>query len=68
MSSYSEHEASEVIRELCSVIFGMALFGADSSHNGKPCADIAGELYAAENIAEVRAALGLPAEPARARQ
>lgn len=54
------HDASEIIGEMAGVIVGMYVIGPDGSHNGKPYRDIAAELKAAENAAEVRAALGLP--------
>lgn len=44
---------------MSAVIFGMYVLGTDGSHNGRRYSDIAGDLKAAENIGEVRAALGL---------
>lgn len=55
-----EADASEIIGSMAAVIFGMYVMGPEGSHNGKPYRDIAAELKAAENAAEVRAALGLP--------
>lgn len=53
-------DASEIIGYMAGVIFGLYLMGETGNHNGKPYRDIAGELKAATNAAEVRGALGMP--------